>query len=93
MGDIFVTFSVRSIRCNLVTARILAATAAVLFTINHLFDTLIHGLLQIADNGGELAGGQTFVAGRTGGISFFEPAEGFVDRFVTVGASEVYFRF
>ena len=28
-----------------------------------------------------------------GGIGFFEPTECFVDRFVTVGTSEVYFRF
>jgi len=76
-----------------VTARILAATTGVRCTVNHLFDTRIHRLFQIADNGRELASGQTFIAGGAGGVWFFEPTEYFVDRFVTVGASEFYFGF
>ena len=74
-------------------ARLLATTTGVRSTVNYLFDPGIHGLLQLADNAGELASGQTFVAGGTGGIELFEPTEGFVDRFVTVWASEVYFGF
>jgi len=74
-------------------ARLLATTTGVRRIVNHLFDPRIHGLLQLADNAGELASGQTFVAGGTGEIGFFEPTESFVDRFVTVRASEIYFGF
>jgi len=82
-----------SMRCHLVAARLLATTTGVQCTVNHLFATRIHGLFQVANNGGKLASGQTFVTGGAGEIGFFEPTECFVDRFVTVGASEVYFRF
>jgi hypothetical protein len=61
------------------TARFFATTTGARRTVNHLFDPRIHGLLQLADNAAELASGQTFVAGWTGGIGFFEPTEGFVD--------------
>jgi len=74
-------------------ARLLATTTAVWGLINYLFDPRIHGLFQLADDSGELARGQSFVAGGTGGIGLFEPTEDFVDRFVTVWASEVYFGF
>ena len=80
------------INFHLMAAGLLAATTGVWCAVNHLFDLLIHGLLQVADDAGKLAGDQTFVAGGAGGIGFFEPIEGFVDRCVTVRASEVYFR-
>jgi len=73
--------------------RLLATTTGVWCIVNYLLDPRIHGLLQLADNAGELASSQTFVAGGAGGIRLFKPTEGFVDRFVTVWASEVYFGF
>ncbi len=74
-------------------ARLLATTTGMWSTVNHLFDLRIHGLPQLAYNAGELVSDQTFVAGGTSGIGLFEPTEGFVDRFITVWASEVYFGF
>lgn len=75
------------------TTGIFTATAGLRSTVDHLFDILIHRLLQVADHRRKLAGGQTLLAGWTGGIRLFEPTERFVDRFVTVRAREVYFGF
>jgi len=80
-------------KCRLMATRVFATTTAVWCIVNYLFDPRIHGLLQLADNAGELVSSQTFIAGGAGGIGLFEPTEGFVDWFVTVWASEVYFGF
>jgi len=57
----------------------IAAATALRLPENHFIDILVHGLFQVGYGLFKLTGRQTTVAGGTGGVGLFEPADRLID--------------